>query len=146
MMAILEKLGPAARPPMFEEIAATFSLARKQNVVFAWGDTIYNPGGGRLSPEIHVHEAVHGKRQGADVEGWWRRYIAEPAFRLEEEIPAHIAQYRAFCVNHTKGNARNQRRLYLHHVAKCLASPLYGSLIRYDDARKLIKEAVSAPA
>lgn len=130
------------RPPLFEEIAAAFPLARDNpNVIFAWGDTIYVPGGGKVSPELYAHEAVHGERQGSDVEGWWRRYIAEPAFRLDEEIPAHIAQYRTFCVNHTTGNLRNQCRLYLHHVAKSLASPLYGGLIRYDDARKLLKQA-----
>lgn len=135
-----------AKPPLFEEIAAAFPLARGPNVIFAWGDTIYNPNGGPIGPELEAHEAVHGMRQGGDIEGWWRRYIEDPGFRLHEEIPAHVAQYRAFCVNHTKGNARNQRRLYLHYVAKGLSSPLYGSLIHYDNARKLIKEATSAIA
>lgn len=130
-----------ARPPMFDEILAAFPLAGDDNIVFAWGDTIFAPDGGPISAEIHAHEAVHGQRQGSDIEGWWRWYIADPAFRFKEEVPAHMAQYREFCRNNTQGAPRNRRRLYLHHVAKCLASPLYGSLVSYDEARKIIKAA-----
>lgn len=124
-----------ARPPLFAEIDAVFYVAGKP-VIFAWGDVIYNPQGGPIGPELQAHEAVHGKRQGADVEGWWRRYIADPEFRLAEEIPAHEAEYRAY-----SDKPRNVRRQALHHIASRLASPLYGRLIRYDDARRLIKAA-----
>lgn len=131
-----------ARPPMFAEIDAAFHVAGKR-VIFAFGDTIYNPEGVHISEELMAHEAVHGERQaGVGLAVWWRRYIADdPAFRLAEEIPAHQAEYAKFCEINTKGNARNGRRLALHHIAKRLASPLYGNLIKYEQARKLIKEA-----
>jgi hypothetical protein len=128
-----------ARPPMWDEIDAAFHVAGKA-VIFAWGDTIFNPMGGPISPALMAHEAVHGKRQGPFVEDWWHDYIVSPEFRLAEEIPAHQAEYREFCRLNTQGNARNSRRLYLHHVASRLASPLYGRLVTYDAARKLIKE------
>ena len=131
-----------ARPPLFAEIAAAFNLAGRRGIIYAWGDCIYAPDGGPFSAELRAHEAVHGQRQGTDVEGWWRRYIADPTFRRDEEIPAHIAEYQEFCRNNRNGPVRNSRRLYLHHVASRLASPLYGRLIKYDDARKLLKEAV----
>lgn len=129
-----------ARPPLFAEIDAAFGVAGKP-VIFAWGDTIYNPQGGPISVELQAHESVRGQRQGGAIEAWWRRYIAEPEFRLAEEIPAHQAEYREFCRNNVNGKARNGRRLVLHHIAARLASPLYGRLVSYDAARKLIKAA-----
>jgi hypothetical protein len=132
-----------ARPPLFAEIDAVFKIAGKP-VIFAFGDAIYNPHGVAITPEILAHEAVHGRRQreGADgVEGWWRRYLRDPAFRLAEELPAHRAEYAEFCANNRDGAARNGRRLALHHIAARLASPLYGRLVSYDEARRLIKAA-----
>lgn len=126
---------------MFDEIAAAFPLARAYGVIFAWGDAIYSPSVGTISTELKAHEAVHLERQGGHPRPWWERYISDPVFRLEEEIPAHQAQYREFCARNTHGRARNMRRVYLHQVAKSLSSPLYGGLIGYDAARKLIKEA-----
>lgn len=129
-----------ARPPMFAEIDAAFGV-RGKPVIFAFGDAIYNPLGIAIPPPLVAHEAVHGQRQGTNPAAWWQRYIAEPDFRLAEEIPAHQAEYRAFCAANTTGPARNRRRMALHAIAKRLASPLYGSLITYERARKVIKDA-----
>lgn len=124
------------RPPLFEEIRAAFPLASSPSVIFAWGDVIYTSAGATVSPALRAHEAVHGVRQVSDVEGWWRRYIADAQFRLDEEIPAHIAEYKHFAAQ-----PRNLRRLALHNIAHRLASPLYGRMIKYDDARRLLKAA-----
>lgn len=131
-------------PPNYPAILAVFPMASLPGVIFTYGKTIYAPSGGPISAELMAHEAVHGERQGSDlsgIENWWHRYIADPKFRLEEEIPAHQAEYREFCRNNTSGQTRNGRRLALHSIASRLASPLYGSMIRYDDARRLIKLA-----
>lgn len=132
-----------ALPPNFAEIDA---------VIFAWGATIYNPAGIKIDAPLRAHEAVHGERQ-REYGGpamWWRRYLAEPAFRLDEEIPAHQAEYRCFCSTLRALRVgeepsvlpdRASRRITLHHIAARLASDLYGRLIRYDDARRLIKAA-----
>lgn len=130
------------RPPLFEEIAAAFPIVReRKSIIYAWGDRIYNPDGIVIPAELFVHEQVHMDRQGSTVEAWWRCYLSDPEFRLNEEIPAHAAEYRAFCANNRQGERRNARRLYLHAAAKRLSSPIYGSMISYDHARTAIKKA-----
>jgi hypothetical protein len=123
-------------PPMIKEIDEAFHVIGKP-IIYAWGDTIYNPMKVPMYPQYFGHEAVHGMRQGEDIEGWWRRYIADPEFRLNEEIPAHMVEYAVFRDRHKD---RNQRSGYMHKVARKLASPLYGSLITYKDAKALLEK------
>lgn len=131
-----------ARPPLFAEIDRAFGIAGAP-VIFAFGDTIYNPQNVTITPELMAHEEVHGARQRgcASVELWWQAYIADPNFRLGEEVPAHQTEYREFCLRNPDGKARPARRMFLHHVAKRLSSPLYGRLIRYEEARRLVTAA-----
>jgi hypothetical protein len=131
-----------AEPPMIEEIDAAFHV-RGKPILFAFGDRIYNPGGVYVPPELMAHEFVHGERQGHQVGEWWRRYIADPAFRLEEEIPAHIAEYRAICARERSKwvSERNMRRTAAAHVARKLSAPLYGRLITFEAAKKLLQAA-----
>ena len=121
-------------PPMFRKINQSFDV-RGKPVIFCWGDTIYNPTGMKIAPQLRVHEAVHSTQQGNDPETWWNHYIADPAFRLEQEIPAHRAEYR--CV---LGSGLNDGPVLemLDRIAERLSSPLYGSLIDYEEARRLI--------
>ncbi len=126
----------AAHPPNFDELDRVFDIGNKP-VIFAWGFTIFNPNGGEVSAALHAHEAVHGHQQGRDILGWWRRYIDEPAFRLEQEIPAHRAEY--LVLSH--GVSRQVRRNSLRIVAKKLSSPLYGGLITPREAKTMIEAA-----
>lgn len=123
------------RPPNHDRIAAAFPLARFPGAIFCYGGTIYNPGGGPVTPPLLAHERVHSYRQGGDPESWWDRYLADPAFRLAEELPAHQAEWLHFC---REGHGRGERRRYLAQLAERLSSPLYGSLITKDRARSLI--------
>ena len=120
-------------PPLWDEINKVFKIG-KRKVIFAWGDTIYNPSGMAIAPQLWDHERVHGHRQGSDVEGWWRRYMEDPVFRLNEEIPAHIAEYEYM----NRSGTRNERRMALKLVAGRLADPLYGRIISPAKARKLL--------
>jgi len=122
-------------PPIFEEIVHAFPFARSPNVVFSWGDIIYS----RITdlhPAILAHEAIHGERQ-VDVLGWWAQYIVDPAFRLAEETPAHVAEY----AYHKAHGNRHERRAYLDLIAKRLASPLYGSMTTRSHAETLLRKA-----
>lgn len=121
-------------PPLFDEIDACFRVRGKHGVLYAWGDRIYNPSGVHVSDELIAHERVHGTRQGSDITGWWRRYMAEPAFRLEEEIAAHRAEYE-WLAGH---GSRNERRAALKRVAARLASPLYGRMVTPADAKRAL--------
>jgi hypothetical protein len=130
-----------AEPPLMAEIDAAFNVKGKA-VFFAWGDTVYSPSGKRLPDCLIDHERVHGERQGHDVEGWWRRYIADPRFRLDEEIPAHRAEYRWWArqpgARRPVRGFRSQLQFMENEIAKRLASPLYGSLVTVAEAKRLI--------
>lgn len=123
-------------PPNFKDIVAVFPDARRIGVIFAYGDTVYVNGRSSIPPELRSHEAVHLQRQNAiGVDVWWQRYLADLPFRLEEEVMAHRAEYgtvRALIKD------RNQVAACLDGMAKRLASPLYGKMISYHDARRRI--------
>ncbi|MES2671591.1 MAG: hypothetical protein V4673_14400 [Pseudomonadota bacterium] len=122
-------------PPLFDEIDAAFNI-KGQPVIPAWGDKIYAPmQQGELSRALLLHEQVHGQRQAGDVTGWWRKYIADPEFRLAEEIPAHQAEL-AHLLTKAKGPA--MRAHCLSRVAARLAAPLYGNLITIAEAKKVL--------
>jgi hypothetical protein len=136
-----------ARPPLYDEIAKAFPI-RGRDILFAWGDTIFNPGGVPIPPELVAHETVHCQRQLAycpefrnlnpelQVTLWWNRYIADKNFRLTEEMPAHIVEYQT--ILQTIGDNRKARRKALSHVAHKMASSLYGPMISLDDAKHFI--------
>lgn len=125
-------------PPMFDEIDAVFHV-RGKPVMFAWGDKIYVPmQQGQLSKCLLAHEQVHGDRQLAapgGIEGWWRRYLDEPAFRLNEELLAHRAELAQLL---TKAKGPAMRAHVLSRTAARLAAPLYGSLITIADAKRAL--------
>lgn len=126
------------RPPNYDRIVEAFGhLAMRPGVIFCYGDTIYNPGGKPVPPSLVVHERAHSLRQEEmnGPEFWWDRYIADPAFRLAEEIIAHRAEWMYF---NSSGAGRNARRVYLSQAAHRLASPLYGSLISAAKAKQVI--------
>lgn len=125
-------------PPNIGQIRAAFKLTGAE--IFAWDGIIYSPSSPTVSPALVEHEKVH-FRQQRDVGGpeiWWDRYIADPAFRLEQEMEAHIVEYRAYSETH----GRPQRRRYLEVLARRLASPMYGGVITKKAAKARIKRGV----
>lgn len=126
-------------PPNYAEVAALFPVKGRE-VFFAWGDKIYvtnslkNP-----SAAIMAHEAVHGQQQAEmramsiePVHLWWTRYCSDPAFRLDQEIPAHAAEL----AHRLRGaSGRNDRRRLVSIVSHKLASPMYGGLISKERAK-----------
>ena len=120
-------------PPNFKAIDAAFRTFGKP-VIYAFGGFIYNPTHMTIPPELMAHETVHGQRQLSDPENWWEHYIANPHFRLLEELFAHRAEYQWLA---DRGN-RHQRRIALKRTAQRLAGPLYGGLINKKQAAGLI--------
>lgn len=115
------------RPPNYYDVVKVFRMAHWVETVFAYDPFIYVPSGKPLPPELVAHESVHVERQRiAGVEAWWERYLNDPLFRYHEELLAHRAEYKYLEANTTN---RRGRRSVLKHVAKRLASPLYGRLI-----------------
>lgn len=130
-------------PPNFDEISAAFKVKGKP-VLFAWGDKIYAPTGvSKVSPHLLAHEGVHAARQAEypSPAGWWRRYILDNVFRLEEERLAHIAEYSSMM---EASSNRHERRRALSVVAERFASPLYGYAITKDDAERMLRDGYAA--
>lgn len=119
-----------ANPPLFDEILKVFPKAAGPGVIFAWGDTIFNPSGIEIPPALLAHEEVHGHRQrnlsydsvSSNVEEWWQKYLADPEFRYNEELHAHAAE-----LNSLKRSVkdRNQRARLMQATAVRLLAPLY---------------------
>jgi len=125
-------------PPLYEEIREAFPQVEKMDVLFAWGDKIYNPSDSYISHALREHERVHGFQQGDDIEAWWRQYIEDEKFRLEMELAAHYIEWKTMCEDAWN---RSQRRAMLKIVGAKLASPLYGKMVkRRKTAMKLIKD------
>jgi hypothetical protein len=107
-------------PPNFERILAAFPNADKPGVIFAHGD-IYNPSGNVIPPALMAHEEVHLNRQrNAGPTQWWDRYLTDSEFRYNEELLAHVAEFKA-----QRGNDRNQGARLLLATALRLVAPLY---------------------
>lgn len=132
------------RPPNYAEIVAALPfVGRKRGVYFCYGSAVYNPDRVAIPPQILEHERVHSRRQANDPKSWWDRYIASAQFRFEEEVPAHIAEWKEF-ISYKPG--RGARRQMLRAIAGRLAGPLYGGLIKIHDAKLLIAGRIEAEA
>ena len=128
-------------PPNIRAIRAVLPVSERN--IFAWGGIIYNPGGGPLSSELIKHEEVHFAQQRAldrwwrsGVKAWWKRFLRDPEFRLDQEIPAHRAEYDEFC---RKNRDRNKRSRYLSLLGSRLSAEMYGSLLSHAEAMKAIR-------
>jgi hypothetical protein len=123
-------------PPIIDKIDAKFNVRGKE-IIYAWGDTIYNPMNVLLPEFLIAHEEVHGKRQGLDIEGWWDRYMEDIEFRYQEELHSHAREFR---VRSTGVKDRNEINRLLHWSAARLAAPLYGNLTSINKAAQDIKK------
>ncbi len=125
------------RPPNFEAIAAVIPAARRPNVYFTYGETVFMASTGMtLTPSLEAHEKMHCIRQQGDPETWWRRWLAEPEYRLAEELAGHQAEWMTIKM---LGKSRNDRRFHLRQIAERLSGALYGNLVSFEDAKRLIE-------
>lgn len=123
-------------PPNYERILKAFPAASERGVLFAYGDYVYIPNGGSLPPALAAHESVHLTRQRElfTPDQWWDMYLTDPGFRYNEELLAHVAEYKA----QLPGLDRNQRHKLLMATAARLVAPLY----HYEPPRSLNRALV----
>lgn len=80
-------------PPNITEIRQV--LNPPPNAIFAYDHVIYNPSDEKIWPDLEEHEKVHFTQQdklgSADL--WWKRYLLDPDFRLDQELEAYNVQY-----------------------------------------------------
>jgi len=120
-------------PPNIKELREKFHP--RPGTIFAWDGVIFAPQGGEIPGHLIAHEETHFRQQRAvgGPENWWRQYIDDPQFRLEQEIEAYRAQYAV-----AEQMERPVRRRLLASICRDLASAMYGSLISKEEARRLI--------
>lgn len=139
-----------AYPPNYNAIAGAFPFIKgRPGILYAWGDRIYNPSGADVPFWIMKHEETHGLRQQScrlaghcdmvdvRIEDWWDRYIAEPQFRLQEELAAHREEWKAYI---SRVPNQKDREMYLTMIAQRLSGKLYGSMVNEFEAKRLIQE------
>lgn len=125
-------------PPNVETLDRLFNVKSEKNAIYCWGTTMFNPDNVAIPSWIVAHEAVHAAQQTViTTEEWWQLWIDSEAMRLRYEMPAHVVEYRSYCASNP---LRNDRRAYLTLIARRLSGKMYGRLISYETARRLIKQ------
>ena len=119
------------KPPIYDEIVRVIRRP-PAGAVFTWGDILYvpKPPRGMVQPIdewLMEHEHTHSRQQAilGGPEAWWRRYLDDNAFRLQQELAAYRNQY-ALASRHL---SRQARRLLLRQLARDLSSSMYGDII-----------------
>jgi len=122
-------------PPNIRDIMNKFDLYGF-NPVFTYGDILYNPSGGEISPDLMAHEETHARQQSVyGVGDWWTRYLKDDTFRMTQELEAYREQYKHAVENYP----RAVRRHLLDTVASNLSSKLYGKIVKKKQAKELIE-------
>ena len=137
------------QPPNFEMIAKAFPDVRtRKGVVYTYGGIIFNPDDGPIDEPLALHESMHSLQQEAMGEKekgpdrWWKKFIADPKFRKEQELEAFAVQYRRYCELQLN---RDRRAGYLIRLAENFSSPVYGSIVSKQEAIKLIRHHAGVP-
>jgi hypothetical protein len=103
--------------------------------VFTYGDTIYNPNvDAELPPDLVAHERVHMFQQMKFLTPgeWWDKYLKDENFRFNQEVEAYKAQWKI--MRHSR-----MANWLLHGIVTDLSGDMYGNLVSYTIARRLIK-------
>lgn len=128
----------AAYPPNIEAVAAVFPSAKTiDGVLFTYGSKLYNPHQKVIPIWVLAHERRHTDIQGEQVAEWWDQYLVDGKFRFEQELLAHQDEYALM-----KKVVRNpeHRAAHTRFIARRLSSPLYGEMVSYGEALKLIRK------
>lgn len=119
-------------PPNIDKIREIFNVS--PDTIFTYGNTLHNPTNGIIDDALMVHEQTHATQQGDDPELWWSKYLHDQSFRFKQELEAYRNQYRKFKAE----NSRNEAFLLLNKIAKDFSGEMYGYIVDYHRARKLI--------
>ena len=139
-MAVTQMKVKKETPPNYIAIAKVFPNLELSTTLFCYGDTIYNPGGKDITPDLEIHEDTHRKQQGLTPDLWWDKYLEDPQFRLSQEIEAYGAQYNFACkaIDEIRGTNR-MKKWALEGMAKALSNSMYGNIITMAEAESKIR-------
>lgn len=122
-------------PPNFVDIAKRFNL-NLESTIFTYGDTIFTRNPDKLPDHIIAHESVHARQQ-TNPKKWWKKYLIDDKFRLEQELEAYRAQY-IFIQKHVKD--REKLFKFAHILAKDFSGEMYGNIITFQEALSKITQ------
>lgn len=130
-----------------KEVFGTDVIDFERGTIFAYGKYIH--AAKPIDRDFFIHESVHGNAQilynvgekssnkeSSGPDAWWDRYFTDVKFRYDEEVKAYKAQYRFLKTIVKDRNAQNR---YLMTYAEDLSGPMYGNMVGFSEASKLIK-------
>lgn len=126
------------KPPhwILDEVKEKFGVVWESSVIFTYGNVI-SSSAGMMTEDLLAHEKHHTIQQsnfgGADK--WWREYLDNEQFRLDQELECYRKQYKWLKANIKD---RNEVFRYLEHYANSLSGEMYGNLLSKSEARALI--------
>ncbi len=134
------------QPPkwLWEELHKAFDI-EDNRTIYTYGSTIHNPFKAYVADHMVIHETVHMRQQAAmqeEYEGnagperWWRKYIDDPDFRLDQEAEAYGKQYWFYCQH--QGD-RNLQAKFLWEIANHLSGGTYKLDVDHSTAQALIR-------
>lgn len=126
-------------PPVYDAAIKKFGGAADFNkgIVYTYGDTVHVKKG-VLRDDVEAHETVHVVQQTkypGGAEAWWKRYMEDPKFCLDQELEAYRAQYKFVLKNYHKRQHFEMLKFY----AECLCK-IYDLKIGMFEAMNLIKK------
>ena len=123
------------QPPILDKLLKA-GLKPQKTTVFAYGDTLYNPSGVEIPPDILIHEEVHIRQQKDNKDDCLEKYLNDKEYRLKVEVEAFREQYKFVC---EMLKDRNDRAKCLHSLAQELSGSVYGKIINYSEAINKLK-------
>ena len=124
-------------PPNYEEILRHFDVS-SEDVVFTYGDVLYNPKNLEIADHLLEHEKVHVTQQKKmGPAEWWQKYFNDKEFRLRQEVEAYGAQYRL--VKKDDQYTEATKKAFLTELAFALSGSIYGNIINYQRAESAIR-------
>lgn len=124
-----------SNPPNIDKIKEVFPNL-PFGIVFAYGDTLYSPCKFKIEKHLMAHEKVHMKQQSGEPEKWWKKYLEDPEFRLSQEVEAYREQYKFI---RTNCKIKSRIPLFLDRIARDLSSNIYGGIVDFEEAKRLIR-------
>lgn len=122
-------------PEIYFDLKSKFGVDWDKGIVIAYGDTIYSKD--PIPDHLFVHEKTHITQQRKlGAREWYRRYITEDSFRLQQEIEAYQNQVRFIKINIRDREKKNKMVIKLAHD---LSGKIYGNILSFDDALKIIQ-------
>lgn len=123
-------------PPNYEELKRYFPLDLPDYIpLFPYGEILYNPHKKEIPPDVMYHEKIHGKQQN-NPDLWWKRYMIDIQFRLDQETEAYAGQYQF--IKKTMGSKAAKEGL--EELSDNLSSPLYKLYITKHQAETKIRK------